>query len=127
MVGRWLAHLQMFQDVARTDESAEVNVGMHQATTDWTQEMTVPERILADEVATGSVRVRWSIWKTAGPSHSKGSDRHRRQEGSNVFYEGRTVTMSKLDNLGLFIGEFGNSHSRLRKRSFPIWSPGASL
>ncbi|CAO4381295.1 unnamed protein product [Caenorhabditis nigoni] len=80
---------KMWQGLTR---GAEVNVGMRQATTDWTQEV--------------------AMWITAGPfSHNKGSDRHRRQKESNVFCNGRTATLSKTNNLGLFIGEFGNSHS----------------
>ncbi|ULU00581.1 hypothetical protein L3Y34_001204 [Caenorhabditis briggsae] len=88
---------KMYQGLMR---GAEVNVGMRQATTDWTQEVTVLEQFLADEAATGSVTCSMVDVDYRGTfSHNKGSDKHRSQKGSNVFYNGRTATLivSKLD------------------------------
>ncbi|PIC44977.1 hypothetical protein B9Z55_005160 [Caenorhabditis nigoni] len=109
LAGTTVRFSKMWQGLMR---GAEVNVGMRQATTDWTQEVTVLEQNLADEAATGSVSCSMVDVDYRGTfSHNKGSDRHRRQKGSNVFYNGRTVRQSKTNDLGLFIGEFGNSHS----------------
>ncbi|PIC53658.1 hypothetical protein B9Z55_003273 [Caenorhabditis nigoni] len=109
LAGTTVRFSKMWQGLTR---GAEVNVGMRQATTDWTQEVTVLEQNLADEAATGSVSCSMvDVDYRRTFSHNKGSDRHRRKKGSNVFYNGRTVRQSKTNDLGLFIGEFGNSHS----------------
>ncbi|UMM23249.1 hypothetical protein L5515_004062 [Caenorhabditis briggsae] len=82
---------KMYQGLMR---GAEVNFGMRQATTDWTQEVTVLEQFLADEAATGSVTCSMVDVDYRGTfSHNKGSDKHRSQKGSNVFYNGRTATL----------------------------------